>query len=82
MVTFHSTIHDGSISLFRNALFSNLRVDPIWESPCFRVDKSKLYGSACIILDGLLEGFVELFIVQEYIWVVIPSVEMSLDGFD
>lgn len=82
MVTLHSTVHDSSISLLGDTLLCNLGVDPIWESPHLGVDGSKFHGATCIVLDRLLECRVELRIVKEDIWVMVPSVEMSLDGLD
>lgn len=82
MVTLHSTVHDRSISLLRNTFFGNLRVDPIWETPHLGVDLAKLHGSTGIVLDRLLEGRIELSIVQEYVGVMVPAVEVPLDRLD
>jgi hypothetical protein len=82
VVTFHSTVHDSSISLLSNTLLRNLRIDPIWESPHLRVDLSKLHWGAGVICYRLLESRVEFSVVQEDVWVVVPSIEMPLDRLD
>jgi len=82
MITFHATIHDSLISLFRNALLCNLRVYPFWKSPHLRVDFPELHRGACVVLNRLFESRIEICIVQEHVGVMIPPVEMSLDGLD
>ena len=81
MVALHAAIHDCLISLFRDALFGDLRIDPIWESPHTRVNLTKLHRRTRVIGYYLLKRRVELAIIEEDIWVVIPSVEMTFDGF-
>lgn len=78
MITLHATIHDGSISLLPNSFAGDIRVDPIWISPHRRIYLAKLYRRTCVIRYGLLELRAEFSIVQEHVWVVEPSVEMSL----
>lgn len=82
MITFHATVHDSLISLFRNALLRNLRVYPVWKSPHLGVDFPELHRGACVVLNRLFEGRIEVCIVQEHVGVMIPPVEMSLDGLD
>merc|ERR1711939_367414 len=82
VVTLHSTVHNSSVSLLGDALLCNLRVDPVWESPHLGIDGSELHSATCIILDRLLECRVELRIVKKDVWVMIPSVEMSLNRLD
>lgn len=48
----------------------------------FRVDLTKFNSATGIVQNGLLECSAEFGIVEEDVWVVIPSVEMPLDGFD
>lgn len=81
MVTLHTAIHDCLISLLRNALLGDLGIDPVWETPHFGVNLSKLHRRAGVIGDYLLECRVELAVVEEDIWIVIPSVEMAFNGF-
>lgn len=48
----------------------------------FRVDLAKFDGATGVIKDGLLEGCAEFGIIEEDVRIVIPSVEVTLDGFD
>jgi hypothetical protein len=83
VVTLHSTVHDGSISLLCNTLLGDLGVDPIWESPRSRLSNlSKFDWGARVVLNRLLKGRIEFAIVEEHVGVVIPSVEVTLDGLD
>jgi len=82
VVGLETTVHDGSITLLRNALLGNLGVDPVRESPGARLDLAKLDGTRRVVLDDVLEGLVELAIVEEDVRVVVPPVKVALDGFD
>ena len=82
MVTLKTTIHDSSITLLRNALLGNLGIDPFGESPHVRTDLAKLDWGGCEVLDSVLECLVEVAIIQEDVWVVVPPVEVALDGLD
>ena len=82
MVTLHSTIHNGSITLFSDTLLCDLLIDPVWKSPMFGVDLTKFNSATGVVQNGLLEWSAEFGIVEEDIWVVVPSVEMSFDGFN
>lgn len=82
MVTLKTTIHDGSIALLRNALLGNLGIDPIGETPHLRANLAKLDGGGCVVLNGVLERLVEVAIVQKDVWVVVPAIEVALDGLE
>ena len=82
MVAFHSTVHDGSVTLLPDALFGNLMVNPIRESPHSVVNLAKFDFRAGVVLDRCLELLVEVAIVEEHIGVVPPPVEMSLNGLE
>lgn len=82
MVTFQTTVHDGSITLLGNALLGDLGVDPVGEPPHIRTDLAKFNRGRGIVLDGIFEGLVEVAIVEEDIWVVVPAVEVTLNGLD
>lgn len=82
MVAFQATIHDSSITLLRNTFLCNLGVNPLGETPHLGPDLAKLNGGRCKVLNGVLECLVEVAIVQEDVWVMVPSVEVALDGLD
>ena len=82
VVRFHSTIHDSCITLLRNTLLGDLWIYPVWETPHAGINLSKLNRGASIVGDCLLEVFVKVAVVQENIWVMVPSVEMALNGLD
>lgn len=82
MITFHASVHDRSVSLFGNAFPSDFGIDPVWESPHAGVNLSELYWRTRIVRYRLLECRVEVAIVEEDVRVVIPSIEMTLNGFD
>lgn len=80
MVTFHATVHDSRITLLSHALLCDLRVNPVGETPHRVVDFAEFNGSTGVVLDSSLEIIVEIAIVQEHVGVVIPAVEMTLNG--
>lgn len=82
MITFHTTIHDSLVTLFCNTLFSNLGIDPVGESPMLRVYGAKFHGATSVVGDSLLKRRVEVFIIQENVWVMIPPIEMSFNRLD
>ena len=82
MVTLHTTVHDCSITLFSDALLGYIVVNPVGETPHAGVDLAKLDIGADVLTDLILEGRVEVAIVQKDVWVVEPSVEMSLHGLE
>lgn len=82
MVTLHTTVHDSCISLLCNALLGNLWVDPVWETPHAWVNLTKLHGATGVIRDGVLEGRVEVAIVQKDVGIMIPPVEVTLNRLD
>ena len=82
MVTFHTTVHDGLVSLLRNTLLGNLGIYPVWKSPHFGVDLPKLDRRACVILNRFFKRRIEVCVVQKHVGVMIPPVEVSLDRLD
>lgn len=82
MITFHTTIHDGIVSLLCDALLSNIRVDPVWEAPLLWRYLAPLDRSTNVLQDHLPECLVEVAVIEEDVWVMEPPIEMSLDGFD
>lgn len=82
MVTFQTAVHDSSITLLRNALLGDLWVYPVGKTPHIRSDLAEFDRSRCIVFDSVLERLVEVAIIQEYIRVVIPPVEVTLDRLD
>lgn len=82
MIALHATIHNRGISLLGNALLCNLWIYPIRETPHAWVNLTKLDRGAGVVHDCILEGRVELAVIEEDVWIVIPSVEMTLDRLD
>ncbi len=82
MITLEATVHDGGVSLLRDALLGNLGIDPIGISPHLRANLAELDRGRGIVLNDLLESGIEIAIVQEDVRVVVPSVEVALDGLD
>ena len=82
MVTFKAAVHDGGVALLGDALLGDLGVDPFREAPHLRADLAKLDGGGCVVLDGVLEGLVEVAVVEEDVGVVVPAIEVALDGLD
>lgn len=81
MVTFHASIHDCSISLFSDTFPGNLVVNPVRETPHGLIDLAKLHRGARVILDGGLEVIIEVAVIEEYIWIVEPAIEVTFDRF-
>lgn len=82
VVALHATIHDGSIALLGNALLCNFFIDPVRKAPCARLNLAKLDGGRGIVSHSLLEVVVEVGVVEEDVRVVVPPVEVALDGLD
>ena len=57
-------------------------ISPVRITPHAGINLSKLYRSTRIVLNSLLEGAVEVAIVQKYVRIIEPSIEMPLDRFD
>ena len=82
VVRFHATVHNSSITLLGDTLLRNSWVYPVGEAPHAGINLSKLNSSTGVVHDGLLEVVVEVAIVQEDVWVMIPPVEVALNGLD
>jgi hypothetical protein len=82
VVALQPTVHDGRISLLRNALLRDLLVYPVGEIPHLGSDLAKLDLPGRIFLDRLLEVVVELGVVEEDVRVMEPAVEVALDRPD
>lgn len=80
VVAFEATIHDGVVTLLGNTLLGDLLINPIGVSPHVITDLAKLDGARSIILDSRLEVFVEVTVVKEDEGVMIPPIEVPLDG--
>lgn len=78
MITLHTTVHDGSITLFSDAFLGHIVVNPVGEAPHAGIDFAELDVGADVLTDLIFEGRVEVAVVQEDVWVVEPSVEVSL----
>jgi len=82
VVTLHTTVHDGSITLFSDALLGHVVVNPVGEAPHAGIDFAELDVRADVLTDLVFEGRVEVAIVQEDVWVVEPSIEVSLNRLE
>lgn len=82
VIAFHSTIHDDLIPLLSDPFSGYINVDPVRIPPHARVYLPKLNGRAGVIHDCVSEVGIKVAIVEEDIWIVEPSVEMSFQGFD
>ena len=79
MITLHSTIHDCGIALLPDSFPCLVRIRPAWIAPHAWVYLTELYWRARVICDGFFEGGIEVSVIKEDIWIVIPAIEMSLD---
>lgn len=77
MVAFQSTIHDSGIALFCDAFLCSLVVNPVRETPHIGTNSAKLDGSGGMVANCLFEMVVELAVVEEYVRVMVPSVEVT-----
>jgi hypothetical protein len=82
VITLHTTVHDSSITLFSDALLGHIVINPVGEAPHTGIDLAKLDVGADVLADFIFEGRVEVAVVQEDVWVVEPSVEVSLNRFE
>ena len=82
VVRLHATVHNSSISLLGDTLLRDSWIYPVWETPHAGIDLSEFNSSTGVVHDGLLEVVVEVAIVQEDVGVMIPSVEVALNGLD
>lgn len=82
MVALQASVHDGGVALLGNALLGHVGIDPIRIPPHFGTDETKLDGSRRVICYNLLERLVEFGVVEEDVGVVVPPVEVALDGLD
>lgn len=81
VVTLHSTIHNCSIALLSDAFLCDFVVNPIGVAPHGAINLAKFHRRTGVVLDSIFEGIVEVAIVQEYVGIVVPAVEVSLDRF-
>lgn len=82
MIALEAAVHDGGVALLRDTFLGDLGVDPVGEAPHVGADLAKLNGGGRVVLDGVLEGLVEVAIVEEDVGVVVPAIEVALDGLD
>ena len=82
VITFHSTVHDGRITLFPDTFLGHLVVHPVGESPHGGIDLAEFHGGAGVVLHGGLEVLVKVTVVQEDVRVVEPAIEVPLDRLE
>ena len=82
MVALHTTVHDRRIPLLPDTLTGHLMVDPVRVSPHAWVNFAKLHRRTCVIRDGVFECRIEFSVIEEYVGVIEPSVEVPLDRLD
>lgn len=82
VIALHSSIHDRGVTLLSDAFLGNLMIHPIRVTPHGIINLAKFHGRTGIVLDGRLERFVEIAVVQEDIRVIKPPVKVSFNGLD
>jgi hypothetical protein len=82
MIALHATVHDGLVTLLCNAFLRDCGVGPLWEAPVLCRYLTPLNGCTCVVQDSLFERLVEDSVVQKYIRVVVPPIEVSLNRLD
>lgn len=63
VIALKAAVHDGGVSLLGNALLGDLGIDPFGKTPHVRADLAKLDRGRGIVLDGVLEGLVEVAVI-------------------
>ena len=82
VVAFHTAVHDCSVALLANTFLGNLVVDPVGETPHGIVNLAKLHRGTGVILHGSHELVVKVTVVQEDVGIVVPAIEVTLDGLE
>ena len=82
MVALHAAVHYSAVTLLRNALFHDCRVGPVWEAPMLLRNLAPFNLRLCVVANGLFEGCVEISIIKEDVRVVVPPIEVPLEGLD
>lgn len=63
VITLHTTVHDGGITLFPDALLGHVVVDPVGEAPHGGIDFAEFNIRADVLTDLVFEGRVEVAVV-------------------
>lgn len=79
VIALHSTVHNGSITLFSDALLGSFLVNPVRITPHATINLAEFNRGAGIICDGILELLVEVAVVKEDIGIMPPPVEVPLN---
>lgn len=79
VITLHSPVHDDLVALLPDALSGYVNIDPVWISPHARIDFAKLNRGACVIHYGVSEVGIKISIIQEYVGVMKPSIEVPFE---
>jgi hypothetical protein len=82
MIALQPAIHDGGVTLLRDTFLGHLGVDPFRVTPHLGADLAELDGRRGIVAHNILECLVEVAVVKEDVGIVVPPVEVALDGFD
>ena len=82
VVALHAAIHYSAVALLRNALFHDCRISPVWEAPVLLRNLAPFNFRLCVIANSLFEGCVEISVIKEDVRVVVPPIEVPLEGFD
>jgi hypothetical protein len=82
VVALHAAVHYSAVALLRNALFHDCRVGPVWEAPVLLRNLAPFNLRLCVVANGLFEGCVEISVIKEDVRVVVPPIEVPLEGFD
>jgi hypothetical protein len=81
VITLHSTIHDGCVTLLLNALFCDSGIHPVRETPLLWTNLSPFDLATCVVQHRLFERRVEVPVIEEDVWIIEPAIEMPLDRF-
>lgn len=79
VVTFHSPVHDNLVALLPDPLSGYINIDPVGISPHAWIDLAKLDRRTCVVHYGVSEIGIEVSIVEEYVGIMKPSIEVPFE---
>ena len=80
MIALHSAVHNGGIALLSDTFSSLVFIGPTWIAPHVWTNLAELDRGARVIHYCVLEGRIEVSVVEEHIWIVIPPIEVPFHG--
>lgn len=82
MVALHTAIHDCPVALLLDPFASVFGIRPLGIPPHAGIYDTKFNGCIGMCTYSLLKGRVEVQVIEEDVWVVVPAIEMAFNGFD